>query len=128
MTSEKIAVVRVKDTLMVTVPAEPDDATISDLQEQILTAMQRYDAHGLIIDISTVDTLDSYFARTITETGQMVSLMGGETIIVGMRPSVAITAVQLGLTLGHVRTALDVGRAFDVLHAPDEHSGDAWSD
>ena len=123
MAAERISVVRVKNILLVTVPADPDDTLISELQEQVLESMQTYDVRGLVVDISTVDTMDSFFARTIAETGQMVSLMGGETVIVGMRPSVAITAVQLGLTLGHVRTALDVDRAVDLLESDSIETG-----
>ena len=127
MASDRVSVVRVRDVLLVTVPADPDDRTISDLQEEVLGAMQRWDARGLVVDISTVDTLDSFFARTIAETSQMVALMGGTTVIVGMRPSVAITAVQLGLTLGYVSTALDMDRALDLLEKSAEENGDAWS-
>ena len=72
-------------------------------------------AKGLILDISTVETLDSFFARTVAETAQMVALMGGRTIIAGIRPSVAITATQLGFTLNNTLTALDVDRALDML-------------
>ncbi len=100
---------------MVTVPPDPDDETISALQERVLQAMERYDAKGLVLDISTVETLDSFFARTVVETVQMVALMGGRTIVAGMRPSVAITATQLGLTLGEALTALDVDRALSIL-------------
>ena len=77
--------------------------------------MEKYDAKGLIVDISTVETLDSFFARTIVETAHMVELMGGRTIVTGMQPSVAITSTQLGLTFGRILTTLDVDRAFDLL-------------
>ena len=115
MQAENISVVKVRDVLMVTVPAAPDDATVSELQEQVLQAMADHDPKGLVLDISGVEILDSFFARTVAETAQMVGLMGGETVIAGMRPSVAITATQLGLTLGKARTALDVERALDAL-------------
>ncbi len=115
MTTDSISVVKVRDVLMVTVPAAPDDATVSDLQEQVLHAMADHQAKGLVLDISAVEILDSFFARTVAETTQMVGLIGGETVIAGMRPSVAITATQLGLTLGKARTALDVERALDLL-------------
>ena len=88
---------------MVTVPHDPDDKTISLLQDQVLQSMERYQAKGLVLDISTVETLDSFFARTIAETAQMVALIGGRTVIAGMRPNVAITATQFGLTLGNVK-------------------------
>lgn len=116
MTAEdKITVIKVRNVLMVAMPAEPDDQTVSTMQEQVLRAMEKYEARGLVLDISLVDTVDSFFARTIAETAQMVALLGGLTVIAGMRPSVAITVTQLGLTLGNARTALNVDRALDVL-------------
>jgi rsbT antagonist protein RsbS len=115
MAGESISVVKVRDVLMVTMPADPDDASVSALQMKVLQMMDQYEATGLVLDISAVETLDSFFARTVTETAQMAALMGGRTVIAGMRPSVAITATQLGLTLGSTMTALDVDRALDTL-------------
>ncbi len=115
MLVENISVIRVRDKLLVTVPADPDDQTISLLQEKVLGAMERSEALGLILDVSMVETLDSYFARTIVETSDMVSMMGGVTVIAGMQPMVAITVTQLGLSLGRTQSALDVDRALDLL-------------
>jgi rsbT antagonist protein RsbS len=115
MSDERISVIKLHGVLLVTVPADPDDATITALQEKTLAAMEQFACKGLVLDISMVDTLDSFFARTLAETSQMIALMGGRTVIAGMQPSVAITATQLGLTLGSALTALDVDRAFDQL-------------
>jgi rsbT antagonist protein RsbS len=115
MAEERIAVIRMRDTLMVTMPADPDDATVSALQDRVLQTIEQSEARGVILDISAVETLDSFFARTLSETAMMVALMGGRTVIAGMRPSVAITATQLGLTLGSTLTALDVDRALTML-------------
>jgi rsbT antagonist protein RsbS len=115
MAEERIAVIRMRDTLMVTMPADPDDATVSALQDKVLQTIEVSEARGVILDISAVETLDSFFARTLSETAMMVALMGGRTVIAGMRPSVAITATQLGLTLGSTMTALDVDRALTML-------------
>ena len=115
MMDERIAVMKIRDILLVTMPADPDDLTVTALQEQVLQAMGKFNARGLVLDISAVETLDSFFARTVVETARMVGLMGGRTVITGMHPSVAITATQLGFTLGHVITALDVDRALDIL-------------
>ncbi len=115
MANRSISVIRVRDVLMVTMPSDPDDATVTALQENVLRAMERYRPRGLMLDISAVETLDSFFARTVAETSRMVTLMGGRTVIAGMRPSVAITATQLGLTLGNTLTALNVDRALDML-------------
>lgn len=117
MADRDITVIKVRDVLMVSMPADPEDATIAALQEKTLQSMEQHEAKGLVLDISAVETLDSFFARTISETAHMVSLMGGRTIIAGMRPSVAVTATQLGLTLKRVETALSVDRALDRLFA-----------
>jgi rsbT antagonist protein RsbS len=76
-----------------------------------------------VLDISTVDTVDSFFARTLAETADMVRLMGGRTVIAGMQPSVAITATQLGLALGAAETALDVDTSFQRLTDAREAKG-----
>ncbi len=115
MTGETLSIIKVRDILIVTMPADPDDATISALQQRVLLAMERSPARGVVLDVAAVESLDSFFARTIAETTRMVGLMGGHTILTGMRPSVSITITQLGLTLGKTRTALNVDRAFDIL-------------
>ena len=115
MANESVSVIKIRDVLLVTVPPEPDDSTVTELQERTLAAMEQHETKGLVLDISTVESLDSFFARTIAETADMVRLMGGRTVIAGMQPSVAITVTQLGLTLGGPGTALDVDRALDLL-------------
>jgi rsbT antagonist protein RsbS len=109
-----ISVIKVRDLLLVTMPPDPDDPTVSALQEKVLGAMERHQANSVLLDISAVETLDSFFARTVSETAQMVNLMGGRTIIAGMRPAVAITATQIGLNLGKIETALNIDRALDM--------------
>lgn len=123
MSKELITVMKVHDTLIVAMPADPDDATVTALQEQVLQAMERFNAKGLVLDISAVESLDSFFARTVVETARMVELMGGNTVITGMHPSVAITATQLGFTLRNVMTALDVDRALDILNNATRRKG-----
>ena len=114
MSAESISVIRIRDVLMVTMPSDPDDATVSALQDRTLQAMEQHEAKGLILDLSKVKIFDSYFARTVAETAAMITLMGGDTIIAGMNPAVAIAATQLGLTLGATRTALTVDLALDM--------------
>lgn len=106
-----IAVLHLGEYLLVSVPPDPDDDTVALLQIEVLRAMERTNALGLVLDISTVETVDSYFARTVSETVHMVALMGGVTVLSGMRASVAVTTTQLGLNLGGTATALDVDRA-----------------
>jgi len=101
--------------LIATIPSECGDATISSFQEQILRELERTRSRGLILDISLVETMDSYFARVVQETASMVTLSGGATVISGMQPSVAITAMELGIGFEGIKTALNVERALDKL-------------
>lgn len=116
--NHNISVIKVRDLLIVTMPPDPDDSAIEALQENVLNAMECHESKAVLLDISSVETFDSFFARTVSETAQMVRVMGGRTIIVGMRPAVAITATQIGLTLGNVETALNVDRALDLAATP----------
>ena|SRR5690349_10406169 len=111
MAESDISVFLVRGVLMVSMPADPDDPTVAMLQEKVLGEMEKHEAKALVLDLSKVETLDSFFARTVTETARMIGLMGGKTVIAGMRPAVAITATQLGLSLGGAATALNVDRA-----------------
>jgi rsbT antagonist protein RsbS len=120
MNSEAISVIKVRNILLVTMPADPDDSTVAALQEETLSGMGRFAVRALVLDLSKVEILDSYFARTVAETAQMVGLMGGVTIIAGMRPSVAITATELGLTLGHTKAVMTVDRALDLAARPEK--------
>jgi rsbT antagonist protein RsbS len=112
--NRSISVIRMRDFLVVGMPADPDDSLIGALQDDVLREMERHGSKAVLLDISSVETFDSFFARTVSETAQMVNLMGGRTIIVGMRPTVAITATQIGLTLGNLETALNVDRALHL--------------
>jgi len=116
MFNESLSVIKLKNILLVTVPDNPGDDMIYELQNKVLSAMEKYESAGLILDISSVNVLDSFFARTISETTQMVTLMGGHTVVAGMRPGVAITAAELGLHLGNALSALDVDAALELLN------------
>ncbi len=105
---------------MVTMPPDPNDSTVAALQDRVLSAMEKHAAKGVILDISSVETLDSFFARVVTETANMVTLMGGQTVIAGMRPRVAMTAVEMGLKLPKVATALTMDRALDWYETAEE--------
>jgi rsbT antagonist protein RsbS len=118
MNHDNIYVIKVRDLLMVTMPPDPDDPTVSALQDKVLHAMERHEAKGVVLDISAVETLDSFFARTVSETAQMVAMMGGRTIVAGMQPAVAVTATEIGLVFGNVETALNVDRALDMVSKP----------
>ena len=115
MDSEKISVVKVRDILLVTIPRELSDRMLTEFQENVLNSMERFNSRAVILDISAVDTVDSFFARTVAETAKMVAVMGGLTVVAGMSPSVAITATQLGITFEGIKTALNVDLALDLM-------------
>lgn len=108
-------VVRVHDVLIASFPAEPVDRAIDDLQEEVLNRLDAEGSSGVVLDFSAVRIMDSFFARTVSETARMVRLMGGEPIVVGIRPSVALTAAELGYDLGDVETARTTDQALEML-------------
>jgi rsbT antagonist protein RsbS len=108
-------VIPVGDVLLVSIQGELHDALAVRLQESVTTAVQRRSARGVIIDISAVDMVDSYLGRILAEIAGCSRLLGADTVVVGMRPAVAITLVELGLTLPELRTARTVTDAAAVL-------------
>ncbi|UWG49163.1 The STAS (sulfate Transporter and Anti-Sigma factor antagonist) domain (plasmid) [Halanaeroarchaeum sp. HSR-CO] len=107
--------VRIYDILLGTFPNNPRDQAIDELQEALLEEMEKSRPEGVILDISGVELMDSFFARHISETAQLVELMGGKTVIAGMRPEVAITAAELGYGLTEVETARSTDQALEIL-------------
>ena len=108
-------VVRIYDILLGTFPDNPTDQVIDDLQESILEEMEKSQPDGVILDVSGVELMDSFFVRHISETAQMIDLMGGKTVIAGVRPEVAITAVELGYALEGIETARSTDQALKLL-------------
>lgn len=109
---------RVRENLIATFPPHPSDSTIDELQERILTRIHQTDAghiNGVILDVAPVQTVDSFFARTIVETAKMVELMGVHPVLVGISPAIAITATELGFSLGDVDTARSTDTAIKML-------------
>ena len=110
-----IPILRLGNTLLAAIHGDLRDRIAEAFQADVLRMIEKTGAPGLLIDISGLDTVDSYVARVLTETGQMAKLMGTETVLVGMRPEVAGTLVQMGYTVSGVRTALDVEQGLRVL-------------
>ncbi len=115
MSSQQASVVWVHDVLLATFPDNPTDQTIEQLQETILDSMTTHRPAGVILDLSGVMTVDSFFARVIAETADMIDLMGAKTVLVGIQPPVAITAAELGYDLGTVRKARNTEHALELL-------------
>jgi len=112
-----LPVLRVADTLLVTVQNELHDGMAGAFQEELLTAIEKTGARGLLIDISGLDFVDTFVARVLVETGSMARLMGTETVLVGMRPEVAGTLVRMGFVMKGVSTALNVDEGLAALKA-----------
>lgn len=111
----QIPILRIGATLLVTVHIELRDAVADAFQADVLTAIERTGATGLVIDISGLDMVDTYVARILAETGRMAKLMGTSTVLVGMRPEVAATLVRMGYAMEGVRTALNVDDGLTLL-------------
>ena len=95
-----------------------------DLTERIVTSKAR----GVLIDISALDIVDSFIGRMLGNIAGMARILDAETVVVGMQPSVAITLVELGLSLPGIRTALNIDRGMDLLRAAIEETGATSSD
>lgn len=117
-----MSILRIGNRLIVTVPENPSDTFLGALQEEVLGIMDERVVGGVVLDIGAVGAVDSYLARTLAETGDMIRLMGGETVVSGMQPSVALTLTELGLTLGSVQMAMDLESALTLLDLDDERS------
>jgi rsbT antagonist protein RsbS len=112
----RVPIVRLGDTLIATVQEELQDSDASSLQEDLCTSLERTCARGVLLDLSAVQTLDSFLARLLNETAAEMQLLGATTVIVGIRPAVAITLVELGLELRGVRTALNTDKGMRLLN------------
>ena len=103
-----IPILRMGDVLLTTVHVELRDAIAEAFQTDVLSAIEKSRATGLIIDISGLDLVDTYVARILAETGRMARLMGTVTVLCGMRPEVSATLVRMGYTMAGVHAALDL--------------------
>jgi rsbT antagonist protein RsbS len=103
------------DLLLTTVHVELHDALAEAFQADVLTALEKQQARGLVIDISGLDMVDTYVARILVETGRMAKLMGTETVLVGVRPEVAATLVRMGYLMQGVHAALDLDEGIELL-------------
>jgi rsbT antagonist protein RsbS len=112
---DRIPILKMGDFLLVTIQVDMHDQLALTLQDDLTSRISQTGAKGVLIDISSLDVVDSFIGRMIGSIAVMSRLMNAETVVVGMQPSVAITLVELGLTLPGVRTALDVERGMALL-------------
>jgi rsbT antagonist protein RsbS len=114
---ESIPILRMGRFLLVTIQVDMHDRLALALQDDLMGQITATGARGVLIDISALDVVDSFIGRTIGNIAAMARVLDAITVVTGMRPAVAITLVELGLSLPGVRTALDVERGMALLTA-----------
>jgi rsbT antagonist protein RsbS len=112
---DRIPILRLRDLLLVTIQVDMHDRLALQLQDELTTRISETGARGVLIDISSLDIVDSFIGRMIANIAAMARVLDAETVVVGMQPAVAITLVELGLTLPGVRTALNVDKGMALL-------------
>jgi rsbT antagonist protein RsbS len=112
---ERIPILRMGDLLLVTIQVDMHDRLAMTLQDDLAERIVRDHAKGVLIDISALDLVDSFIGRMISNTAAMARVLDAQTVVVGMQPAVAITLVELGLTLSGVKTALNVEKGMALL-------------
>lgn len=101
--------------LIATIPSVLTDADLLQLRDALVEQVGKYRSRGVIVDVSTLDVLDSFASRTLRDLAHRVRLRGAETVLVGVQPEVAFAMVQIGITLEGVTTALDLGEGISYL-------------
>lgn len=115
--TERIAILRMGQFLLVTIQVDMHDQLAMTLQDDLTAQIEKTGAKGVLIDISALDMVDSFIGRMIGNISNMSRILNASTVVVGMQPAVAITLVELGITLTGVRTALTVERGMAILKA-----------
>jgi rsbT antagonist protein RsbS len=112
---ERIPILKMGSLLLVTIQVDMHDRLAMTLQDDLTTRIVKDRAKGVLIDISALDLVDSFIGRMINNIAAMAKILDADTVLVGMQPAVAITLVELGLTLEGVKTALNVDRGMSML-------------
>ena len=121
---ERIPILKMGDCLLVTIQVDMHDRLAMTLQEDLTNRVAETRARGVLIDISALDVVDSFIGRMLAYIAAMSRVLDARTVVVGMRPSVAITLVELGLSLSGVSTALDVERGMEVIRGAEAVGGE----
>lgn len=116
----RIPILRMGRTLLVTIQVDLQDQTALALQDDLANKIQDTGATGVLIDISALEIVDSFIGRMLAGISSIAKVLGANSVVVGMQPAVAITLVELGLSLQGVRTALNVERGMDLLREADD--------
>lgn len=114
---DRIPILRMGDFLLVTIQVDMHDRLAMTLQDDLTNRIAHTGAKGVLIDISSLEIVDSFIGRMLSNIAGMSRILDAETVVVGMQPAVAITLVELGLSLPGVRTSLNVEKGMDLLRA-----------
>ena len=112
---DHIPILRMGEFLLITVQVDMHDRLAISLQDDLTEQIVRYNSGGVLIDISSLDVVDSFIGRMLGNIAAMSRVLDAQTVVVGMQPAVAITLVELGLSLPGIRTALNVERGMQIL-------------
>jgi rsbT antagonist protein RsbS len=112
---EKIPILRMGEFLLVTIQVDMHDRLAMTLQDDLTSRISETGARGVLIDISSLEIVDSFIGRMLGNIAAMSRVLDAETVVVGMRPAVAITLVELGMSLAGVKTALNVDTGMELL-------------
>jgi rsbT antagonist protein RsbS len=124
---EQIPILSLGEFLLVTIQVELHDQLAMRLQEDLTQKLARTHAKGVLIDISALEIGDSFIGRSLAHIASIANIMDASTVLVGMRPAVAITLVELGMSLKGVRTALNVDKGMNLLREATGRAGAAPS-
>ena len=114
---ERIPILKMGDALLVTIQVDMHDRLAMTLQDDLTAGIVKHRSKGVLIDISALEIVDSFIGRMLDNIAAMSRILDAETVVVGMRPAVAITLVELGLSLKGVKTALNVERGVDLIRS-----------
>ncbi len=120
---ERIPILKMGEFLLVTIQVDMHDRLAIALQDDLTSAIVKHHTHGVLIDISALEIVDSFIGRMLASIASMARLLDAETVVVGMRPAVAITLVELGLPMSGIRTALDVEKGMRALRSAIREAG-----
>ncbi len=113
---ERIPILRMGDFLLITIQVDMHDKLAMQLQDDVTARISEWGSMGVLIDISSLEIVDSFIGRMLANIAAMSRVLGAETVVVGMQPAVAITLVELGMSLPGVRTALNVEAGMELLY------------
>jgi rsbT antagonist protein RsbS len=112
---DRIPILKFGDALLVTIQVDMHDRLATALEEDLTSKIVQFSAKGVLIDISALEIVDSFIGRMLDNIAAVSRILDAETVVVGMRPAVAITLVELGLSLAGVKTALNVERGMELI-------------